>query len=44
MNLGSVINFSDSMIFAMSVPKYNRTLFLSSELKKDLKKLGEHSD
>ena len=44
MNLGSVINFSDSMIFAMSVPNIIGLYFLSSELKKDLKKLGENSD
>ena len=41
MNLGSVINFSDSMIFAMSVPNIIGLYFLSSELKKDLQKLGE---
>ena len=41
MNLGSVINFSDSMIFAMSVPNIIGLYFLSSELKKDLKELGE---
>lgn len=44
MNLGSVINFSDSMIFAMSVPNIIGLYFLSSELKKDLKILGEQSD
>ena len=44
MNLGSVINFSDSMIFAMSVPNIIGLYFLSSELKKDLKKLGEQID
>ena len=42
--LGSVINFSDSMIFAMSVPNIIGLYFLSSELKKDLKILGEQSD
>ena len=44
MNLGSVINFSDSMIFAMSVPKYNRTLFFIFRVKKRFEKLGEQSD
>ena len=39
MNLESVINFSDSMIFAMSVPNIIGLYFLSSELKKDIKKL-----
>ena len=39
MNLESVINFSDSMIFAMSVPNIIGLLFLSSELKKDITKL-----
>jgi AGCS family alanine or glycine:cation symporter len=37
MNLGSVINFSDSMIFAMSIPNIIGLFFLSSEIKKDLK-------
>ena len=41
MNLGSVINFSDSMIFAMSIPNIIGLYFLSSGLKKDLKKLGD---
>ena len=39
MNLESVINFSDSMIFAMSVPNIIGLYFLSSELKKDIKKM-----
>ena len=39
MNLESVINFSDSMIFAMSVPNIIGLYFLSSELKKDITKL-----
>jgi AGCS family alanine or glycine:cation symporter len=38
MNLGSVINFSDSMIFAMSIPNIIGLYFLSSRLKNDLKK------
>tara|TARA_X000001036_G_scaffold189978_1_gene179088 strand:- start:236 stop:859 length:624 start_codon:yes stop_codon:yes gene_type:complete len=37
MNFGSVINFSDSMIFAMSIPNIIGLYFLSSGLKKDLK-------
>ena len=37
MNLGSVINFSDSMIFAMSIPNIIGLYFLSSGLKKDLR-------
>ena len=37
MNLGSVINFSDSMIFAMSIPNIIGLYFLSSRLKNDLK-------
>ena len=41
MNLGSVINFSDSMIFAMSIPNIIGLFFLSSDLKKDLRKLGD---
>ena len=41
MNLGSVINFSDSMIFAMSIPNIIGLYFLSSGLKKDLKKIGD---
>ena len=41
MNLGSVINFSDSMIFAMSIPNIIGLYFLSSDLKKDLRKLGD---
>ena len=40
MNLGSVINFSDSMIFAMSIPNIIGLYFLSSGLKKDLKGYG----
>ena len=39
MNLGSVINFSDSMIFAMSLPNIIGLYFLSSGLKEDLKKI-----
>ena len=39
MNLESVINFSDSMIFAMSIPNIIGLYFLSSKLKKDLKNL-----
>ncbi len=41
MNLESVINFSDSMIFAMSVPNIIGLYFLSSELKRDIKKLED---
>ena len=40
MNLGSVINFSDSMIFAMSIPNIIGLYFLSSGLKKDLREWG----
>lgn len=39
MNLESVINFSDSMIFAMSIPNILGLYFLSSQLKDDIKKL-----
>ena len=39
MNLNSVINFSDSMIFAMSIPNIIGLFFLSSQIKDDLKKL-----
>ncbi len=39
MNLESVINFSDSMIFAMSIPNIIGLYFLSSQLKDDIKKL-----
>lgn len=39
LNLGSVINFSDSMIFAMSIPNIIGLYFLSSGLKKDLAQL-----
>ena len=41
MNLGSVINFSDSMIFAMSIPNIIGLYFLSSGIKKDLRDLGD---
>ena len=41
MNLGSVINFSDSMIFAMSLPNIIGLYFLSSGIKDDLKKLKD---
>ncbi len=41
MNLGSVINFSDSMIFAMSVPNIIGLFFLAPILLKDLKKLDK---
>lgn len=37
MNLGSVINFSDAMIFAMSVPNIIGLYFLAPKLKKDIK-------
>ena len=40
LNLGSVINFSDSMIFAMSIPNIIGLYFLSSKLKKDLIRLN----
>lgn len=39
MNLESVINFSDSMIFAMSIPNIIGLYFLSPQLKVDLRKL-----
>ena len=39
MNLESVINFSDSMIFAMSLPNIIGLYFLSSGIKDDLKKI-----
>jgi len=39
MNLESVINFSDSMIFAMSIPNIIGLYFLSSQLKEDLNRL-----
>ena len=39
MNLASVINFSDSMIFAMSLPNIIGLYFLSSGIKDDLKKI-----
>ncbi len=39
MNLESVINFSDSMIFAMSIPNIIGLYFLSSQLKEDINKL-----
>ena len=35
-NLGSVVNFSDSMIFAMSIPNIIALYFLAPGLKKDL--------
>ncbi len=41
MNLGSVINFSDSMIFAMSIPNIIGLYFLSSGIKRDLEKLND---
>ena len=41
MNLESVINFSDSMIFAMSIPNIIGLYFLSSQLKSDVLKLKE---
>ena len=41
MNLESVINFSDSMIFAMSIPNIIGLYFLSSQLKSDILKLKE---
>ena len=40
MNLASVINFSDSMIFAMSLPNIIGLYFLSSGIKDDLKRLS----
>ena len=42
MNLQSVINFSDSMIFAMSLPNIIGLYFLSSQLKSDILKLKEN--
>jgi AGCS family alanine or glycine:cation symporter len=39
MNLESVINFSDSMIFAMSIPNIIGLYFLASKVKKDIKKI-----
>ncbi len=39
MNLESVINFSDSMIFAMSIPNIIGLYFLSSQIKEDIRKL-----
>ena len=42
MNLESVINFSDSMIFAMSIPNIIGLYFLSSQLKSDILKLKEN--
>ena len=42
MNLESVINFSDSMIFAMSIPNIIGLYFLSSQLKSDISKLKEN--
>jgi len=39
MNLGSVINFSDSMIFAMSIPNIIGLYFLAPGISKDLSKL-----
>ncbi len=39
MNLESVINFSDSMIFAMSIPNIIGLYFLSSKLREDVKTL-----
>ncbi len=41
MNLESVINFSDSMIFAMSIPNIIGLYFLSSQLKLDILKLKD---
>ena len=42
MNLESVINFSDSMIFAMSIPNIIGLYFLSSQLRSDILKLKEN--
>ena len=39
MNLNSVINFSDAMIFAMSVPNIIGLYFLAPKLLKDLNKM-----
>ena len=39
MNLSSVINFSDAMIFAMSVPNIIGLYFLAPQLKNDLRKI-----
>ena len=41
MNLESVINFSDSMIFAMSIPNIIGLYFLSSKLREDVKNLKD---
>ena len=41
LSLKQVVGFSDSMIFAMSIPNIIGLYFLSSGLKKDLKKLGD---
>ena len=40
-NLGSVLDFSDMMILAMAFPNIIGLLFLSSEVKEDLKKYLE---
>ena len=39
MNLESVINFSDSMIFAMSIPNIIGLYFLAGKVKKDIQKI-----
>ena len=44
MNLESVINFSDSMIFAMSIPNIIGLYFLSSQLKSDILKLNKENN
>ncbi len=41
MNLGSVINFSDAMIFAMSVPNIIGLYFLAPNLKQDIKRINK---
>ena len=41
MNLGSVINFSDAMIFAMSVPNIIGLYFLAPKLKQDIKRINK---
>ena len=41
MNLESVINFSDSMIFAMSIPNIIGLYFLSNKVREDLKKIDK---
>jgi len=41
MELGSVINFSDAMIFAMSIPNIIGLYFLSSRLRDDLEELDD---